>query len=178
MEMTVQTIVDEFKQALKRVEVEYRNSLDKVSMLKDVQKLSLPTGSIENIRAGSSLRVYHWIADKLVEKGLAKPEEDVVDLKSILQLRWKEKNNPTELQDLPRYFYLKIKEHVGKRDSEVIPHLKDIYSLRLSKIMSLASKRVSKSAVENLTAEEKVLYECLLRIVDAWYEFIDPGDEG
>jgi len=170
-------VVDEFRQALRRVEIEFRNSLDEVTMVKDVQKLSLPSGVIENIRAGASLRVYRWVAEKLVEKELAKPASGVIDLKLVLQLRWKEKSSQAELQPLPDYFYLKVREGL-KENREIIPHLKDIYSLRLSKIMSLAAKRVPRSMVENLTAEEKVLYECLVSIVNAWHDFIEGGETG
>ncbi len=175
--MSIQTVVDEFRQALRRIEVEFENSMDEVSMLKDVQKLVLPSGSIENIRAGASLRIYRWIAEKLIEKDLAKPVEDILDLKTILQLRWKERSNPAELQPLPRYFYLRARKALRDQASELTPHLKDIYSLRLTKIMSLAAKRVPESAVENLTAEEKVLYECLLSLVNAWYDFIEVGEK-
>ena len=31
--------------------------------------------------------------------------------------------------------------------------------------------------IENLTAEEEVLYEHLLGIVNVWYEFIEEGEE-
>jgi len=175
--MSIQTVVDEFRQALRRVEVEFENALDEVSMTKDIQKLALPSGSLENIRAGASLRVYRWIAEKLIEKDLAKPVEDVLNLKTILQLRWKERSNPAELQPLPKYFYLKTRKALREQSSELAPHLKDIYSLRLAKIMSLAAKRVPESAVENLTAEEKILYECLLSIVNAWYEFVEEGEK-
>ncbi|MCD6235893.1 MAG: DNA replication complex GINS family protein [Thaumarchaeota archaeon] len=175
--MSARIVADEFRQMLRRVEVGFENSLDEVSMLRDVQKLSLPSGVIEGIKAGTNLRIYRWIARKLIEKDLAKPVEDVLDIKSILQLRWKERNSPAELQPLPKYFYLRARESLRRKDSEIAPHLKDIYSLRLTKIMNLVSKRVPESAVGNLTEEEKVLYECLLSVVDAWYDFIEGGDE-
>ena len=167
--------MEEFKQALRRVRVEFEHSLEEVMLLKDIQKLNLPSGLIENLRAGTSLRIYRWAADRLIEKGLAKPAEEILDLKKVLQLRWKEKNDPVELQPLPSYFYLKVKN--GKPSEEVLPHLRDIYSLRLSKIMSFAAKRIPISMIENLTAEEEVLYEHLLGIVNAWYEFIEGREE-
>lgn len=174
--MSIQAVVDEFRRALKRVEVEFQNSLDEVTMVRDLQKLNLPSGVIENIRAGANLRVYRWVAEKLVEKDLAKPVSGVIDLKLVLQLRWKEKSNQAELQPLPDFFYLKVREEL-RENQEIIPHLKDIYSLRLSKIMSLAAKRVPRSMVENLTAEEKILYECLVSIVNAWHDFIEGGGD-
>ncbi|MEM4021517.1 MAG: hypothetical protein QXI18_04025, partial [Nitrososphaerota archaeon] len=92
---------EELRRALRGVEIEYENSLEEVILLKDVQKLILPSGALEGLKAGSSLRVYHWVAEKLLEKELAKPAEDLLDVKTILQLRWREKSNPAELQPLP-----------------------------------------------------------------------------
>jgi len=166
-------IVEGFKQALKMVEVEFENSLEEVLVLKDIQKLNLPSGAVENLKAGSSLRVYHWVAERLFEKEIAKPAEDLLDMKTILQLRWKEKSEPAELQPLPSYFYLRVREAASRGDSELLPHLRDIFSLRLAKMMSFAAKRIPASMIENLTAEEKVFYEHLLSMVNAWYEFIE-----
>ena len=50
----------------------------------------------------------------------------------------------------------------------------DIHALRLNKLMSLAAKRISPTILENLTAEEKVFYQTLLSLVNAWFEFIEP----
>ncbi len=166
-------IVEGFKQALKMVEVEFENSLEEVLVLKDIQKLNLPSGAVENLKAGSSLRVYHWVAERLFEKEIAKPAEDLLDMKTILQLRWKEKSEPAELQPLPSYFYLRVREAASRGDSDLLPHLRDIFSLRLAKMMSFAAKRIPASMIENLTAEEKVFYEHLLSMVNAWYEFIE-----
>lgn len=174
--MSIQTVVDEFRQALKCLEIGFQNSLDEVTMVKDLSKLSLPSGVIENIKAGVNIRVPKWVAEKLVGRDLAKSASGAMDLKLILQLRWREKSNQAELQPLPEYFYLKIREGLGE-NREIFPHLKDIYSLRLSKIMNLAAKRVPRSIVENLTAEEKILYECLVNIVNAWHDFIEGGRE-
>ena len=167
--------MEEFREALRRVKVEFENSLEEIMLLKDIQRLNLPSGLIENLKAGTSLRIYRWAANRLIEKGLAKPVEEILDLKKVLQLRWKEKNDPGELQPLPDYFYLRVKNETP--NDEILPHLKDIYSLRLSKIMSFAAKRIPPSMIENLTAEEEVLYEHLLGIVNVWYEFIEEGEE-
>lgn len=169
---------EELKLALRAVEIEFENSLEEVILLKDIQKLNLPSAALTNLKAGSSLRIHHWVAEKLFERGLAKPAEDLLDMKAILQLRWKEKNNPTELQPLPRYFYLKAKRLASSGESELMMHLKDIYSLRLAKIMGFAAKRIPPSLVRNLTPEEEALYKQLLDLVNAWHEFVEVRDDG
>ena len=170
-------VAEEFKALLRRVEVEFQNSLEEITLTKDLPKLSLPTGSLENLRAGSRLRVFRWVARKLIEKGIARPVDEVVDRKNILKLRWKEKSNPSELQPLPEYFYLRVKDLPFERD-EILPDLMDIHALRLNKLMSLAAKRISPTILENLTAEEKVFYQTLLSLVNAWFEFIEPRGGG
>jgi len=169
---------EELRRALKGLEVEFENSLEEVILLKDIQKLVLPSGALTGLKAGSSLRVYHWIAEKLFEKELARPAEDLLDMKTILQLRWKEKSNPAELQPLPRYFYLKARRIISSGEPELMMHLRDIYSLRLAKIMSFAAKRIPASMVRNLTAEEEVFYGQLLGLVNAWHEFVEVGGDG
>lgn len=169
---------EELRRALRCVEMEYKNSLEEVILLKDIQKLILPSGVFSNLKAGSSLRIYHWVAKKLFEKELAKPAEDLLDIKTILQLRWKEKSNPAELQPLPRYFYLKVKRLTSESGLELLMHLKDIYSLRLAKIMSFAAKRIPVSMVRNLTVEEEVFYEQLLELVNTWHEFVEVKGDG
>ena len=164
-----------FRSQLKMLEVEFENSLEEILLLKDIQRISLPSGALEDLKAGASLRIYRWAARKLIEKGLAKPAEGFLDLKTVLQLKWKERNEPGELQPLPAYFYLRARQELSKGDSEILQHLRDIYSLRLSKIMSFAAKRTPASMIENLTPEEEVLYENLLGIVNAWYEFVGGG---
>lgn len=172
--MSVETVVEEFRQALRRVEVGFRNSLEEVTMTKDLPKLILPSGVLENVRAGANIRVHRWVAEKLIEKGIARSAGEAIDLKLIRLLQWREKSSQAELQPLPEYFYLKVREE-SKDDHEIILYLRDIYSLRLSKIMNLAAKRVPRSMVENLTAEEKILYDCLVNLVNTWYEFTEAG---
>jgi len=167
-------VAEEFRALLRRVEVEFQNSLEEIVLLKDLQKLSLPSGTLENLRAGSRLRVFRWAAKKLIEKGIAKPVDEIMDRKNILKLGWKEKNNPSELQPLPEYFYLRVRDLRPEKD-EILPDLMDIHALRLNKLMNLAAKRISPTILENLTAEEKVFYQTLLSLVNTWFKFIEPG---
>ena len=175
--MAAEMVAGEFEALLRRVEVEFQNSLEEITLSKDLQKLSLPTGALENLRAGSRLRVFRWVAEKLIEKGIAKPVDEIMDRKNILKLRWKEKNNPSELQPLPEYFYLRTRDLPSNRD-EILPDLMDIHALRLGKLMNLAAKRISPTILENLTAEEKVFYQTILSIVNVWLKFIEPKGDG
>ena len=97
-----------------------------------------------------------------------------MDLKTILQLRWKEKNN-NELQPLPDCFYTSLIPKLAQndKDNKLVPHLEDLLYLRIAKIASYAYKRIPVPLVENLTPEERIFYEHLLRMFNLWVFFIE-----
>jgi len=115
-----------------------------------------------------------WAAAKLYEAGIVEYGDKVIDLKNLIQLEWKEKNNPGELQELPRYFYLMIREDADKLDQNIKNIIVDVISLRLNKILGFASKRIDASLVENLTREEALLYETIRSLIDEWLKSISP----
>jgi len=173
--MSAEAIAEEFEKILMEVEVEFQNSLDELILVRDLQKLNLPGAALEKLTAGMKLKIFRWASEKLVEKELARRPEELLDPKTIRQLCWKERNNPAELQPLPRYFYLMAR---GLRDSSnILPELKDIFALRFNKIVSYAAKRVPEGMLENLTAEEQALYRSLSSIIQTWFKFIEIGDE-
>ncbi|MCL7382831.1 MAG: DNA replication complex GINS family protein [Thaumarchaeota archaeon] len=172
--MGVEVVIEEFRKLLELIKLEYDNSEKKVVLLKDVQKLVLPGQIFENLRRGTTLIVSKWAAAKLYEAGIVEYGDKVVDLKNLIQLEWKEKNNPGELQELPRYFYLMIREDADKLDQNIKNIIVDVISLRLNKILGFASKRIDASLVENLTREETLLYEIIRGLIDEWLRFISP----
>lgn len=172
--MGVEAIVELFRKQLELVKLEYDNAEKKVVLLKDVQKLALPGQVFENLRRGTTLMISKWAAARLHEAGIVEYGDKIIDLKSLIQLEWKEKNNPGELQELPRYFYLMIKEDCDKLDQNIKNIIVDIISLRLNKILGLASKRIDTSLVENLTREEGLLYDVIRSIIDEWLRSISP----
>ena len=172
--MGVEVLIEEFRKLLELIKLEYDNSEKKVILLKDVQKLVLPGQVFENLRRGMTLMISKWAAAKLYEAGIVEYGDKVIDLKNLIQLEWKEKNNPGELQELPRYFYLMIREDVDKLDQNIKNIIVDIISLRLNKILGFASKRIDESLVENLTREEALLYETIRSLIDEWLKSVSP----
>ena len=179
--MSVEAVAEAFKRFLKGVEVEYENSQSQVILSTDVQRLSFLGQVLENLKAGAPLRLYRWAAKKLVEAGIARPSEKVLDQRNILQLEWRERNNSRELQPAPEFFYLKVLEEAREGDfKELLPRIEDIYSMRLNKLLALAAKRVSPRMVENITQEERFLYQAILAIVEEWFRFVGAwgGEKG
>jgi len=173
----METVADVFRRILRSLEIEYENSESHVVLLRDIQRLSVLGHVFENLRSGSTLKVQRWIGRRLEEAGVAEPSERILEQKNILQLEWRERNNPGELQPVPEYLYLRVRDESSKQDA-MLEIIKDIYSLRLRKLLSLASKRVSPSMIENLTREEEALYQVILTIIDEWMSFIMPRGDG
>lgn len=175
--MSAEAVAEAFRSFLRGVEVEYENSQSQVVLSTDVQRLSFLGQVLENLKAGAPLKLYRWAARKLVETGIAKPSERVLEQKNILQLEWRERNNSRELQPAPEFFYLKVLEEVRESGSkELLPRIEDIYSMRLNKLLALAAKRVSPRMVENLTQEEQFLYQAILAIIEEWFRFVSVWD--
>ena len=94
---------------------------------------------------------------------------------------WRERNNSRELQPAPEFFYLKVLEEAREGDfKELLPRIEDIYSMRLNKLLALAAKRVSPRMIENITQEERFLYQAILAIVEEWFRFVGAwgGEKG
>ena len=172
--MGVEAVIEEFRKQLKIIDLEYENTEKKTVLLRDVQRLALPGQVFENLRKGTTLMINKWAASKLQEAGIIEYGEKIADIKSLVQLEWKEKNNPGELQELPKYFYLMLKDDAERLDQNTKNIIMDIISLRLNKILSFASKRVNIELVENLTREEELLYDTIRRIIDEWIKHVSP----
>ncbi|MCF8885501.1 MAG: hypothetical protein QW655_06585 [Nitrososphaerota archaeon] len=172
--MGIEMLVEEFRRLLKLIEIEYENSEKKIVISKDTQRLTLPGQIYENLKKGTTLSIARWIIPKLVEAGLVEREEKSNDLMFLKQLEWKEKNNPRELQEVSRYFYLEMKQEY-ERDPQLKSILMDIISLRLHKIIGFAAKRIDPSLIQNLTREEEVLYQTIRSIVDEWLRYVSPS---
>jgi len=173
-------------ESLKEIELEYLNAYCKVVLLKDVPRLEVAGTIMENLKQGNVLQLRRWAAEKLVEAGVAKRAELMVDLNYLSQLLWKEKNNVTELQEIPKYFYMDAKrliEETSKaskeKADEVRRRLMDIISLRLLKLFSYAAKRIRPATINRMTPEESVLFELIVGLVNEWISHVCPrgGEE-
>ncbi len=166
---------------LREVEFEYMNTYCKVVLLKDVPRLEVAGITMENLKQGNVLQLRKWAADKLVEMGMAKWAEPIVDLNYLSQLLWKEKNNVTELQEVPRYFDMEVKRLIDEasktskeKADEIRRRLMDIISLRLLKLLSYAAKRIRPATINRMTPEESMLFEFVMKLVNDWVSHVCP----
>jgi len=131
-----------------------------------------------------------WIAQILVEKGYAKILEEDIDAVTISRLMFNESRSRglIKFEKLKGYFYSRVKSTVLrllkqyrsagnieeiKRISDTLTALtsntKNLYKIRLSKILSLLSvQELSPEVLGNLSEEEKILYNTMRTVLEVF----------
>ena len=166
----------------------------RVIILKDVR---IPvTDKPMDLRKGSEVELPRWVAEVLVEDGVAK-FKDVIDLNYINAYHYKEKRtaSTSQLSQLPPDFYVKVKEYIKSleeslrsspnfmllNDREVSEkNLLEISQIRLGKIIRLAQTEVQEDVTPLLTPEETLVYSLVREVVESWRSYIQSlvGGEG
>jgi len=159
-----------FEGVVEANELEYMNSLVKISILRDLPKISVGGRTLENLKKGDVISVWQWVGETLVAERVAEFVEKPVTPQQLLQIEWRERNNPSELQKLGKYFYCEVRRI--KDGEEVRRRLMDIVTLRMMKVVQLAAKRVGGDVLTRMTPEEQALYEKVLSTVNEWIESV------
>ena len=137
--------------------------------------------------AGSELEIPWWKAKILVDEGLADfIEKEKLDETYIQKKVWSEKAKP-QLEELEKPFYLKISNILNqlKKEFKLNPNpavikkiegletqLNDLLSTRVSKILKMSFRGAPPKILENLTEEERWLYEKINQIIKIWVDRI------
>jgi|YNPMSStandDraft_1061717.scaffolds.fasta_scaffold20081_2 hypothetical protein len=148
--------------------LDYMHTVVKVVLTADLPKLVVCGHVYEDTPKGSLLNMWLWAADTLVKMGLAEYLSKPPSTTLLMQLEWKEKNNPSEIQPLPKHFYVEWAREVEKGNTEAAKRLADILTIRMMKIVALAAKRLDGEVVRKLTPEEEALYREVYTTVDKW----------
>ncbi|MCX8204463.1 MAG: DNA replication complex GINS family protein [Candidatus Nezhaarchaeota archaeon] len=160
----------------------------KVEVTKPLPEI-LETRPLHMLPVGAMIEVPRWLASILEEEGYVKVLSDVsLDLQWLSKLSWREERSPSPVE-VDEALYPKIREllerlgreastsieaHTAKKQAEV--KVLDIVRCRLQKIVQAAvSPSVPKGLLDNLTPEEKMLFEKLRWIVDGWTSKIRAG---
>jgi hypothetical protein len=162
----------------------FENSLVRITANKNCPETKLVGLSVGPFEEGNEYEVYHWIAIELIRSGIAHfRAEDSLDMGRLSKIQWTERvQTAGQISKLPEGFYPKLRRYILElkegltnnpermREYERADHLaKDIVSSRLKKIVSIASTPAQgESSLRNLTAEERVLYEKLSKVISAW----------
>jgi hypothetical protein len=178
---------------IKRQDFSFENSLVRVVSNRNSPEIKLPGLSLGPFEEGTEYEVYHWAALELERSGIVHFREDEqLDASTLNKIQWTERiQKAGQICNLPDGFYPKLrrclqetKERVTKdpdkmREYERIKHLaRDITNTRLKKIVSIASAPAqTENVLRNLTAEEKMFYEQLYKVINQWRTRISHCDE-
>ncbi|MEM4212172.1 MAG: hypothetical protein QXX16_03830 [Nitrososphaerota archaeon] len=172
------------KESLRDV-LDYEISEVRVTIIRELQRLSVAGKTYENLKSGETLIIPYWAASTLVEAGIAQYSDRLLDSAIVAQLAWRERRSVTELTELPPKFYSEARRLIRRlRESQpeqirmVEGNLKDIVSMRISKLLSYASKGIPINRIKNIVDEEISLYLEVKKLLEAWLHGLEIMGDG
>jgi len=176
--------MNEEKSNIEDIDREFENSRVKVVITRDSNEFDVGDRKIGPFKSGDEVELLEWIAEVLVDEGVAKfRDQDMLDLASLSKTHWKE-TIPTsrQLPPLNPYFYCELRRLIGRlrkesrtdpsrtKDYEKVLSLsRDIIDCRLRKIASLAaSPTIPGDLIKGMAKEERMLYLTISAIMSDW----------
>lgn len=162
----------------------YENSLVKIVANRNCPEIKLAGLTVGPFDEGNEYEVYFWVAKELANAGMVHfREDDVLDATKLFKVQWKEGVQiPGQISELPDDFYPKLRRFISdlknqaSRETEKYQEFnkakqlsRDIVNSRLKKIVALSSAPAQTDQVlKKLTAEEKILFEQLVKLISEW----------
>jgi hypothetical protein len=162
----------------------FENSLIKVTANRNCPEIKLAGLTVGPFEEGNEYEVCYWIATELAKSGTVRfHAQDLLDATKLSKIQWTERvQTAGQISKLSEGFYPKLRRYLVElregisnnpermREYERVDHLtKDIVNSRMKKIISIASAPAqTESALRNLTAEERLLYEQFFQVINSW----------
>lgn len=175
------------------VDFMFENSPVKIVANRNYPEIELAGLKVGPFEEGREYEVRFWIAEELERAGIARlREEELLDPVKLRKIHWKERiQSVKSIVALPENFYPKLRRYLTQlkenaaRDPEKIRAQEkalslsqDIVNCRLKKIVSLASAPAQTGRLlQNLTSEERALYEHLHAVINEWRTKVLRGGE-
>ena len=157
--------------------MKYENAEVKLRALKKLPRIQTPGIEIPEVQEGHEFLTWFWVAQELVEAGLAEYSEPALSQTEWTQAHFRERINPAgPPSQLPEDFYERAYQSFTQagRDREKAAQLnrvrawyREILESRIGRIARLASSEAV-SSTSALSKDEADLYEDVHRIVTAW----------
>ena len=178
---------------MRDVDFIFENTPVRVVADRDHPELKLAGLKVGPFEEGKEYEVRLWIARELERAGIARIRKERLDTTTLYKVHWRERVQPVrQLSSLPEDFYPKLRRYLSTlkeeattssekmKEYERVVHLfHDIVNCRLRKIISLASVPApSSQLLENLTREERHLYDRLREIISGWRSAVLGLGEG
>ncbi|MEM1563236.1 MAG: hypothetical protein QW161_01000, partial [Candidatus Bathyarchaeia archaeon] len=169
---------------IKALDFVFENSPVKVIANRNCPEIRLAGLTVGPFEEGNEYEVMYWVARELEKFGVVRfRTEELLDSAKLHKIHWKERvQTAGQISELPKDFYPKLRRYLNGLKEETIRHPEkmreyekakqlalDILNLRLKKIVSLASAPAqTEHVLRNLTAEERLLYEQIYRLINRW----------
>ena len=171
--------------SIKDADFDFENMLVKVVANRNNPQIELPGIKVGPFTQGKEYEVRFWVAKELEKAGIGRIRMDEpLDLMMLNKIHWKEARVQTSqrVTALADNFYPKLRRYLEelneaaikkpekRSDCEKAKKLsEDITRTRLKKIVSLASSSAkTRVLTENLTKEERALYNYLHETITKW----------
>ncbi len=171
--------------SIRDADLNFENMPVKVVANRNNPQIELPGIKVGPFTEGKEYEVRFWVAKELENAGIARLRlDEPIDLMMLNKIHWKEARVQTSqrVASLPESFYPKLRRYLEELNEEAIKKpekrsdcekakklSEDIKRTRLKKIVSLASSQAkTRVLTENLTKEERVLYDYLYETISKW----------
>lgn len=171
--------------SIRDADFDFENMPVKVVANRNNPQIELPGIKVGPFTEGKEYEVRFWVAKELEKAGIARLRlDEPIDLMMLNKIHWKEARVQTSqrVASLPESFYPKLRRYLEELNEEAIKKpekrsdcekakklSEDIKRTRLKKIVSLASSPAkTRVLTENLTKEERALYDYLYETISKW----------
>jgi len=179
---------------IKALDFMFENSPVKVIANRNCPEIKLAGLTVGPFEEGNEYEVPYWVARELEKFGVVRfRSEELLDAARLYKIHWKERvQTGAQISELPKDFYPKLRRYLTELKDESAKNLEkmreyekaiqlalDILNLRLRKIISLASAPAqTEQILKNLTAEERLLYEQIYRLINKWKTHLLEYEKG
>jgi len=177
LERSGKVITEMFEQR----EREFLLSHVRVTMKGSLEEVEVGEVVIGRMREGETMELPRWVAEELVELGLAEMQEEAFETEIFKVLTREKMLGAPQLSQLQANFYLKMRRRLavikegsekGKYRREDYLKLKatcyDLVGRRLSKLLSISSSANLQTIGDKITPEEKFFFTSSRSFSDEW----------
>ena len=178
--------------SIKDVDFEFENTPVKITARRNCPEIELAGLKVGPLEEGKEYELMYWIASELEKAGIARlNKEELLDAVKLYKIQWKERvQSAKQIASLSEDFYPRLRRYLASLRREAIGKpekmkeyekaatlSRDIINCRLKKIISLSSApKQTNQTLNNLTKEERTVYEQLNETISSWREKILEGE--
>jgi hypothetical protein len=166
--------------SIKDREFAYLLSGTRLKILQNTTKQDVGSIHLENMNQGDVVEVPRWIAEILIEMGVAESQEESFASEVFKAVNREKMAGDNQIATLRTDFYLKIRRHLASSSSTVKPTdlaelertrtlIYDLVALRLRKILSVSFALSPPTDIkEKLTPEEYQIFDTVYELLQSW----------